>query len=1092
MAARIPRRFFAVSWILGCLAIALAPALAGSRSLDRSKRLVVAYKSEGPHAVQACAEQLFRGGQSIAAGSADRSDSLDRWGKRHRVSRVRAMFRRPDGTSLETQRQRLTARLMAGSQRRSRTAGSTRATRPLGALASSLANVYAVEVAPDADLAVALSELRADPHVAFAQADHAYSLDFTPNDPYLATRGSWGQDYGDLWGLERIGAPRAWQVTRGAGQIVAVVDTGLDYTHPDIAANVWLNPGEDVNGNGEIDAGDWNGVDDDGNGLIDDLRGYDFAGFGAPLVDGSVSLGDPDPFDRLGHGTHVAGTIGAVAGNGIGIAGVAPEARIMPLKGFDDEGNGTDSDLWTAVLYAIENGASVVNASWSCSPACPDNPLARKILEVADEAGVVFVTSAGNNGVDVVRNEPERTTAAITVGALSEGDGLSFFSNRGWLIDLIAPGGGRIVGGQADSERNILSLAARVLPELEDFFRVGDGYYRLQGTSMAAPHVSGAVALLRSIRPELTVAQVRRLLRISAQDLPPAGHDFLHGAGVLDLERLLAMPLPELELSFVSPSSGAMHDPLSGPLEIRVRAGGRDAEGFSLARAPGLFNQDFETLAEWTSVDAELRAIPWEVAAIEPGPQVLRLRATLRSGEVVDEFAIVGLESISPLRLSTGSFHEVRPDVSGRRVVWEALSDTVPRLGQIILGGFGWGDETVEPMAIHERDERSQIGPRIDGPRLVWREGLPGTAAESLVGCVLVGRGDVRRGDRRACWRQTIASTPQRLDPFGFARGIAMWSDPLNGRQIAGCRWPSRRSCIPEGFGNPDPARSSRLLDFDGSTLVWRSTDPTAPVGFCRVGKRGMGELTCVPAVVRSRSRLTLTDSAGLDSNRLALELFDLSGSRLAHCELDLDTGECELHFVDGVENSRTPAVSGRRIVWLESPEREDPSIAYCEVDPIDGSCVRKRLTGAPFPASDPRIDRNRIVWGDERFGPSQILGIELPGLEMVPQIHVGTGVIASIPINRVGAAAGAPWRFVVEGIQGLTPSDLDARVVDPGSSTARLTIRTRSDFAGQSGLWRVSATTPRGLETRASIEILVDEGRRYSVGHLPTRSAAE
>ncbi len=212
---------------------------------------------------------------------------------------------------------------------------------------------------------------------------------------------------------------QAWQTTRGAGQIVAVVETGLDYSHPDIAANVWVNPGEDSIRNGVVDDSDWNGVDDDANGLVDDLRGYDFAGFGAPLSDGTLSRGDPDPFDPLGHGTHVSGTIAAVADNGIGIAGVAPEARGMALKGFDDEGNGRASDLWAAVLYAIENGAGVINASWSCSPACPDNPLARQVLAVAADAGVVSVTSAGNEAVDVVRTEPERTTATVSSGLMS-------------------------------------------------------------------------------------------------------------------------------------------------------------------------------------------------------------------------------------------------------------------------------------------------------------------------------------------------------------------------------------------------------------------------------------------------------------------------------------------------------------------------------------------------------------------------------------------------------------------------------------------------------------------------------------------------
>jgi len=501
--------------VFGDVAWAIAPQ-------PSNQAILVRYRLDGVSAVTDCAERIWRGGSRYADATADRSESLDRWHERHDVRSVRALFRRTNDDSLARQTQALAERLRRGSATTNHAAPQARSPGPPSTspsltrgldLARRLAPIYRVEIAESADLETALEELNRDPHVDFAQPDHTHRLDYDPDDPFLASSGSWSQPFADLWGLDRIGAHEAWQTTRGAGQIVAVVDTGLDYEHPDIAANVWVNPGEDLNGNGRVDPGDWNGLDDDGNGFVDDLRGYDFASLGKTGPGGTNRRGDSDPFDDHGHGTHVSGIVAATANNGIGIAGVAPEAKLMPLKGFPADGPGRDSDLWLAVLYAIENGAGVVNASWSCSPECPINPLAREILAIAESAGVVFVTSAGNRAFDVVRNDPENSKAAITVGSIGAEDDLSSFSNRGWLVDLTAPGGGtNRPASVLAPRRNILSLAASSLAEFEDAFLVGDRYWRQAGTSMAAPYVAGAVALLRSNRESLRPASRCRIV----------------------------------------------------------------------------------------------------------------------------------------------------------------------------------------------------------------------------------------------------------------------------------------------------------------------------------------------------------------------------------------------------------------------------------------------------------------------------------------------------------------------------------------------------------------------------------------------------
>jgi len=316
------------------------------------------------------------------------------------------------------------------------------------------------------------------PLIRYVEPNYIVSVDILPNDPRFP----------ELYGLNNTGqtggtpgadiaAEQAWDVSTGSNQvIVGVIDSGIDYTHPDLAANIWTNPGEMPD----------NGIDDDGNGYVDDVRGWDFANQ------------DNDPWDDHSHGTHVAGTIGAVGDNGVGVSGVNWKVRLVPLKFLHSSGSGSTSDAILAVEYATAIGADVVNNSWGgggFSQALLD------AIEAAAEADVLFVASAGNQGLDtdLFPHFPSSYEAVnvVSVAATDHNDFKASFSNFGLTsVDLGAPG------------VDILST----LP--------GSSYGWKGGTSMAAPHVSGAAALIRAVAPHLGVVDLKNLLLNNTVPLP--------------------------------------------------------------------------------------------------------------------------------------------------------------------------------------------------------------------------------------------------------------------------------------------------------------------------------------------------------------------------------------------------------------------------------------------------------------------------------------------------------------------------------------------------------------------------------------------
>ena len=344
-------------------------------------------------------------------------------------------------------------------------------------------------------------QLQRDSRVESVSENHeVYALSL-PND----------SRFDELWGLVNTGqqggvadadidADIAWDITLGSRDIVvAVIDTGVDYRHEDLMPNNWMNASEIPN----------NGIDDDNNGFIDDLYGYDFVN------------DDADPMDDQGHGTHVAGTIGAFSDNGYGIAGVAPRVSLMGVKFLSASGRGDLADAISSIYYAVDNGAHILNNSWGGGGFNSDLKTA---IRYARDRGVLFVAAAGNSSNDNDVNPAYPASYdldnVISVAASDRYDNLTSFSHYGRTsVDLAAPG-------------------ASILSTTPD-----QSFDSFNGTSMAAPHVAGAAALVMGNNPSLLYADVKRLL-LETVDQKEAFRDTTLSRGRLNVGNALLADRP--------------------------------------------------------------------------------------------------------------------------------------------------------------------------------------------------------------------------------------------------------------------------------------------------------------------------------------------------------------------------------------------------------------------------------------------------------------------------------------------------------------------------------------------------------------------
>jgi subtilisin family serine protease len=460
--------------------------------------------------------------------------------------------------------------------------------------------------------------------VEYAEPDYQMELFVSPNDSL----------YSKQWNLRNYGQSY-WKVLRYPGDyndvlvadsglagadiaadavftnppartqaIIAIIDTGIDFIHPDLVGQIWTNAGEYPE----------NGLDDDHNGYIDDLRGWDFSANDTTLI---PILEDNDPSDNYGHGTHIAGIIAAAAGNGVGIAGIAPHCRIMPLKIYPMM---LASTAARAIIYATDNGADVISISWGAEY---PSKLLEDALSYARTKGVILCASSGNSGIQEAFY-PAALPLTLAIGATDSRDRVTIFSSYGPHIDVVAPG------------ESILSLRAQntdmyALPPSNEpgVHIVADKYYEASGTSMACPMVAAIAGYLKSVSPGITPSYAQEIIQLSAKDLRDPygvggnypGRDIYSGFGRASLQKALALA-PTRRASIESPARRQL---LSGIVSVTGIADGVSFGGYTLDYGAGDDPEKWQRLAFSARPVTHAQLAVWNTDSLD-GTFCLRLR----------------------------------------------------------------------------------------------------------------------------------------------------------------------------------------------------------------------------------------------------------------------------------------------------------------------------------------------------------------------------------------------------------------------------------------------------------------------------------
>jgi subtilisin family serine protease len=401
-----------------------------------------------------------------------------------------------------------------------------------------LSKYYVVKFSSPVDAFTVAEELSRQPEVQYAEPWFIYPVNdaalFTPNDTGFAKQ----------WNMTQIRADSAWTLTQGdTSVVIGIIDTGVQWDHPDLAANIWINQGE--NGPDGI-GGDkrTNGIDDDGNGKIDDYHGWDFGS-----ADYNVFAEDNNPTPTRsshGHGTHVAGIASAVTNNVTGVAGVGFNCRIMPVKASaDNDTRGAGSTPYIiagfeGIIYAADNGADIINLSWG-GPGF--SSIEQDVIDYATAKGSLVVAAAGNTGTTAEPQYPASYDKVISVAATQKGsDVKASYSSYGEFVDLSAPGGDTFTAAN--------QIYSTYYPNT---------YAYITGTSMATPMAAGAAAIVKSYFPSYSPLEVGEKLRVTCDDIytPNTAYRYKLGKGRINLYKALTVSSPSVRLSSVHADDAA-------------------------------------------------------------------------------------------------------------------------------------------------------------------------------------------------------------------------------------------------------------------------------------------------------------------------------------------------------------------------------------------------------------------------------------------------------------------------------------------------------------------------------------------------------